>query len=257
MTAWIMVDSAGMPFTRNFYDLYQGFKELGEEIKTYTAADVFTDTIPRTEDNIVVGHIDQCRRHIKAITGQDVPDLDYPIELIPFMKRKVAKTTLGEIYNRVTSDEVFEPIFIKSVDQKHITGFVCSNFTDYSRNCGGSDYSKQVYTSEVLDFKAEFRTYIHRHDIVACLRYKGDYDKAPNRETVEEMLYALRNVKMPVAYSIDVGIIATGETVLVECNDGFALGNYGVSARRYAEMNRDRWYQMINDLKGYDSLFKG
>ena len=52
MTAWIMVDSAGMPFTRNFYDLYQGFKELGEPIETYNAADVFTEKIPKTEDNI-------------------------------------------------------------------------------------------------------------------------------------------------------------------------------------------------------------
>lgn len=256
MTAWIMVDSDGMPFTRNFYDLYQGFKELGEEIKLYNAGDVFSDTIPPTEDNIVVGHIDQCRRHIQKITGQIVPDLDYPAELMPFMRRKVEKTTLGAIYNKVTQDEEFTPLFIKSVDQKHITGFVCRNFSDYARNCGGVEYTKQVYTSEVLDFKAEFRTYIHRHDIAACLRYKGDYDKAPNRETVEAMLYALRNIKMPVAYSIDVGIIDTGETVLVECNDGFALGNYGVPARRYAEMHRDRWYQMINDLKGYEGMFK-
>jgi hypothetical protein len=250
MTAWIMVDSFGMPFTRNFFDLYQGFKELGEEIKTYTAADVFTDTIPRTDDNIVVGHIDQCRRHIKAITGKDVPDLDYPKELFPFMGRTIRRTTLSEIYNQVTTDEEFEPIFIKSIDQKHITGFVCKNFSDYARNCGGMDYSKPIYVSEVVDFKTEFRTYIHRHDIVGCIRYKGDYSLAPNRKTLENMLYSLRDAKMPIAYSIDVGILSTGETVLVECNDGFALGNYGIPARTYAEMNRDRWYQMINDLKG-------
>jgi hypothetical protein len=246
MTAWIMVDSTGFPYTRNFYDLYAGFKELGEEIKTYNAADIFTDTIPFTEDNIVVGHIDQCRRHIEKITGKIVPDLDYPEELLLFMKRKTGKTTLGEVYSKVTSEN-FIPLFIKSVDQKHITGFVCRNFADYARNCGGMDYAKQVYTSELVDFKAEFRTYIHRHDIVTSLRYRGDYDKAPNRETVEAMLYSLRNTKMPVAYSIDVGIIDTGETVLVECNDGFALGNYGVPARKYTEMHRDRWYQMVRE----------
>jgi hypothetical protein len=257
MTAWIMVDSAGMPYTRNFYDLYSGFKELGEEIKTYTAADIFSETIPRTEDNIVVGHIDQCRRHIKEITGQVVPDLDYPVELAPFMKRTVKKATLGDIYDRVTVDDSIEPIFIKSKDQKQITGFVCKNFSDYSSHCGGLDYKQEIYTSEVLDFKAEYRTYIHRHDIVACLRYKGDYSKAPDKETVNAMLYALRNARMPIAYSIDVGIISTGETVLVECNDGFALGNYGIGARVYAEMHRDRWYQMINDLKGYEDMFKG
>jgi hypothetical protein len=37
---------------------------------------------------------------------------------------------------------------------------------------------------------------------------------------------------------------------------GFALGNYGIHSLNYAEMHRDRWYQMINDLKGYDDMFK-
>jgi hypothetical protein len=63
------------------------------------------------------------------------------------------------------------------------------------------------------------------------------------------MLYALRDAKMPVAYSIDVGVLADGRTALVECNDGFALGNYGVGARVYAEMHRDRWYQMVEEMR--------
>lgn len=249
MTAWIMVDSFGMPFTRNFFDLYQGFKELGEETKTYTAADVFSDTIPRTADNIVVGHIDQCRRHIKAITGKDVPDLDYPKELLPFMGRNFYKGILGDVYKQLISDDYFKPIFIKSIDQKHLTGFVCKNFSDYVNHCTGIEHNKPIYISDVVDFKAEYRTYIHRHDIVGCIRYKGDFSISPKREIIEEMLYALRDVKMPVAYSIDVGIIPSGETLLVECNDGFALGNYGIPARNYAEMHRDRWYQMIMQLK--------
>jgi hypothetical protein len=250
MTAWIMVDSAGMPFTRNFYDLYQGFKELGEPIETYNAADVFTEKIPKTEDNIVVGHIDQCRRHIKSITGKDVIDLDYPKELLPFMGRTFYESTLKEVYDNVTSDEQVKPVFVKSKDQKHITGFVCNNFTDFTRNCTGHELNKPIYISDVVDFKSEYRTYIHRHNIVGCIRYKGDYSLAPNKTIVEDMLYALRNTKMPVSYSIDVGVTSTGETLLVECNDGFALGNYGIPARLYAEMNRDRWYQMIEELKG-------
>ena len=251
MTAWIMVDSSGMPTTRNMYDLNQGFKELGEEVRTYNAGDIFADTIPHTENDIVVGHIDQCRRYISKLNaqGKTPPNIDYPEELKPFLKRNVQLVPLNSVYGRMTIDENPEPIFVKSYDQKQLTGFVCKSFSDFVMNCTGHDLNTLVFTSEVVDFKAEFRTYIHRHEIVTSLRYKGDYDKAPRKSTVEAMLYALRDAKMPIAYSIDVGILESGETILVECNDGFALGNYGVPARRYAEMHRDRWYQMVNELK--------
>lgn len=251
MTAWIMVDSNGMPTTRNMYDLYQGFKELGEDVKTYNAADIFANNIPSSDDDIVVGHIDQCRRYISKLNaqGKTPPNLDYPKELTPFLGRKIERIPLGNVYGLMTTYENPKPIFVKSYDQKQITGFVCNNFSDFVMNCTGHDLATSVFVSDVVDFKAEFRTYIHKHSIITSLRYKGDYDKAPNKETVEAMLYALRNAKMPIAYSIDVGILADGTTVLVECNDGFALGNYGVPARKYAEMHRDRWYQMVKEMR--------
>lgn len=246
MTAWIMVDSRGMPFTRNMFDLYQGFNELGEETKTYTAGDVFADTIPVSENDIVVGHIQQCRDYVKRICGKTIPNIDYPKELHSFMGRDFCRTTLGKVHHEVSQYEL-KPIFVKSQDQKVLTGFVCNSFSDYVQHCAGHDLATEVFVSGVVNFKAEFRTYIHRHSIVNCLRYKGDYDVAPDKKTVDAMLYALRDANMPVAYSIDVGVLDTGETVLVECNDGFALGNYGVYARKYAEMHRDRWYQMIRE----------
>ncbi len=246
MTAWIMVDSNGMPLNRNMFALYEGFKELGEPIKTYNASHIFTDFIPVTKDDIVVGHIDHCRRIVKQLTGNDTPTVDYPDELLHFMGWKFTKTTLSEIYDNImANDGYIEPVFIKPVEQKHFTGFVCKSFSDFSRNCVGHDHDKEIFASGVVNFVSEYRAYVHRHGIIACLRYKGDYSKAPNRDRVDAMLHALRNANMPVAYSLDVGVTDTGETLLVECNDGFALGNYGMLSRDYAEMHRDRWYQMV------------
>jgi hypothetical protein len=246
MTAWIMTNSDGIPTTKNMYCLWEGFKELGEEIKFYSVADVFTERIPYTEHNIVVGHIDQCRRHIRNITGKEIPNLDYPRELSKFLGRDIKMGELGDIYKLVTRNESIEPIFVKSFEQKQLTGFVCSSFSDFTKHCTGYEMNTKVYISDVLKIRSEYRTYIHKHDIVSSLRYKGDYDKAPSKVVLEEMLYLLRHVNMPIAYSIDVGILDTGETILIECNDGFALGNYGVNSMKYAEMHRDRWYQLIN-----------
>ena len=242
---WIMTDSNGIPYTKNFFDLYKGFTELGIETKFYTPADIFTDFIPSSPENVVVGHIDQCRKHIKNITNKDVDTIDYPTELIPFMKRKFKKTTLNEVY-KLVNEETFEPFFIKSVEQKHFTGFVCKNFNDYISKTNGcyKDFDKEVYMSEVLDIKSEYRTYVHWHNIENSIRYSGAYNYAPSKQIIEDMLYALRDSKMPVAYSIDVGIISSGETVLIECNDGFALGNYGLPSRVYAQFHLDRWNQL-------------
>lgn len=246
MRGWIQVGSNGMPVTRNMYCLYAGFRDLGIETKTYTAGDIFAKTLPYDADEIFVGHIDRCKTHIKKISGYDIPPLDYPTELLPFAGRNIWKSTLGTVYKSIVeSDGSIQPTFIKSVAQKSFTGFVCRSFSDFVANCTGHDHSEEIFVSEIVEFVSEYRAYIHRHSISSCLRYKGPYHVAPDKNRVDDMLYAVRNANMPVAYSLDVGVTKQGETLLVECNDGFALGNYGQLERDYAEMHKDRWYQML------------
>jgi len=241
MTAWIITKS-GIPATRSMYDLHQGFVELNEDIKTYEIDKVHT--IPISENDIVVGHIQHCRYIIKKLTGKIINDIDYPNELLPFMKRLVWRETMKDFSLRVRRDN-YTPLFIKSSEQKLFTGILCRNFSDYLK-ISGYDDSTEVIVSEPVNFVSEYRTYIHRHQIINCLRYTGDPWYAPSEKIINDMLDALKNTNMPIAYSIDVGILSdTKETVLVECNDGYALGNYGLYPRKYAEMHRDRWYQMI------------
>ena len=40
----------------------------------------------------------------------------------------------------------------------------------------------------------------------------------------------------PVAYTLDVGVTADGDTILVEVNDMWAIGSYGFDAKMYALM---------------------
>ena len=51
------------------------------------------------------------------------------------------------------------------------------------------------------------------------------------------------------AYALDVGVVRVGvalRTVLVEVNDGFALGLYpGCPSSWYAEMQVARWREMV------------
>jgi hypothetical protein len=247
MTAWILTHSDGFPMDENMFDLYVGFKELGEDVKMYNVSDVIFNNLPITENDIVVGHVDHCRRMFRQHGAKEPAYLDYPEELRPFMGRNYWQETLGDFRKRIIQDD-YKPLFIKSVQQKQFTGFMCHNFGDSLHISDLSD-DVRIWVSEPIHFDTEFRTYIHKHDIVGCIRYKGEPWYAPKENKVIAMLDALKNANMPIAYSIDVGIQKDkpDDVFLVECNDAFALGNYGINPRNYAEMLRDRWYQIIRE----------
>lgn len=49
----------------------------------------------------------------------------------------------------------------------------------------------------------------------------------------------------PKAYGIDFGVLDTGETVLIEVNEGYSLGNYGLDDKDYTELIETRWNEII------------
>lgn len=50
------------------------------------------------------------------------------------------------------------------------------------------------------------------------------------------------------AYGIDFGILSTGETALVEWNDGYALGSYGLDQEIYTDLLLERWSEIMNKI---------
>jgi hypothetical protein len=50
---------------------------------------------------------------------------------------------------------------------------------------------------------------------------------------------------MPSAYTIDIGILDGGENVVVEFNDMWAIGNYGVDNSIYLRMLRRRYFEIV------------
>lgn len=48
------------------------------------------------------------------------------------------------------------------------------------------------------------------------------------------------------AYGIDFGLLDTGETALVEANDGYALGAYSIDAVSYARLLFTRGHQLTH-----------
>jgi hypothetical protein len=83
--------------------------------------------------------------------------------------------------------------------------------------------------------------------VVECFRYFGnDWTVDTPHEDIKKMV-SLLDVKS-VFYSLDVGVDNdTGKTLLMEVNDGYALGNYGLSPVDYAKYSSNRWLEINKD----------
>lgn len=58
--------------------------------------------------------------------------------------------------------------------------------------------------------------------------------------------------KRPVACSIDIGVTNDGRTLLIECNDAYSLGSYGLEDYKYAKLLSARWSQLLDREDVFD-----
>jgi hypothetical protein len=72
--------------------------------------------------------------------------------------------------------------------------------------------------------------------------YRGDWRLRPDPATIEK---AVRNFSSaPAGYAIDFGLTDKGETLLIEVNDGYSLGCYGLLYLDYAKLLSARWAEL-------------
>ena len=79
------------------------------------------------------------------------------------------------------------------------------------------------------------------------LAYKGDWRAHFDPRVVEQALAAYLP-EAPAAFSLDIGCTAAGKTVVVEVNDGYALGSYGLMPLAYAKFLSARWAQLTGSV---------
>lgn len=77
--------------------------------------------------------------------------------------------------------------------------------------------------------------------------YRGDPNIKMNNEVVENAICALDTAGESYAgYAIDFGVLSTGETALVEMNDGFSLGAYNIGPKVYMDLIIARWEELLS-----------
>jgi len=234
----------------NVFNAWYGFEKMGVETVPYTWPQLRDGEIELTRDALVVGGILPVRTAVERLGYHPPENVDYPESLKPFLCRTVTRSTIREAHRLCVDDRVDPPKFIKPVTgHKEFDGHIIACYRDLIRTAGWLQQAPdtEVWVSDVVEWKSECRYFVNRGQVVGVGHYKGDPLTLPNGHVVR---HAVREYEAsgeaPVAYTIDFGVLQSGDTALVEVNDGFAFGVYGLNALKHARMLEDRWSQMVD-----------
>ncbi len=221
----------------------EGLAQLGYEVVWFNEADA--PDLDITATTMVVGFIEVTREAVQRLTGKKPPVFNYPVALLPFARRRIWRTTVGDVRNH---HEMW-PVFMKPADDiKSFTGRVVSRVRDVVATHGLAD-DTPVFASDLTRFRSEFRCFIQRGEVIGCRHYKGDPLVFPNPDTIVDMVQAWK--ESPKAYCLDVGVIDDAEdgiTSLVEVNDAYSAGTYGLDPLFYARFIETRWCDLTGSL---------
>lgn len=229
------------PEGANTYAALDGFIQTGVEVAPFYGFGDVENLPDLGQETCVVGFIGDVWIALTRLGIARPSVLDYPVELLPWLGRKIELTTMREVRERAV------PTFVKPVENKLFTGFVWK--PDATRlKVASFEGDTPVWISEVVDFEAEYRCFILDRELVGVRLYRGDWAKALDRKVVESAVSEYR--KGPRAYALDFGVTVEGQTLLVEANDSYALGNYGLPSVLYSRMIEARWEELTRYISG-------
>lgn len=232
-----------------------------------TFLDEFIERTSFDENDIIVGSVEATKAFWGAIGIESPKYIGYPKSLDSFYGRKINRAKFGEI----KIDDL--PIFIKPANGvKEFTGFVLekgSTLHNIGMYYSNVNPNTDVYTSEPINIVSEYRCFIHKNELVGIKHYAGDFTKFPDVFTIMSMMQKYYD-ESPVSYTLDVGVVSetvtsrylhqlddcctvgrsktntSFKTVLIEINDFWAIGGYGLDGKTYVRMLIDRFQQIKN-----------
>jgi hypothetical protein len=238
MKAYIQTDKNNDIYKVNAYTAFDGFNALSWEIEKFFDANDINDLNP---EDIIVGGIGNVRKRLKNL-GIALPniEIDYPEELQKYFGRKIWTTTFQEI---ISNKENWN-VFIKPKDYtKQFNGKVFREFKDFI-GIINTDENMNVWCSEVVNFITEWRCFIRYGEILDVRYYRGNWDSKLDLSVVTSAIKDFKNA--PAAFALDFGIDEEGKMKLVEVNDGYSLGTYGMESIKYVRFLSARWAELTN-----------
>lgn len=186
----------------------------------------------------VAGFIGDVHRALQVMNKPIPENVDYPEELKGYLGRVIREGTLDDLRRHPG-----EPMFVKPKEHKAFSGFLWTGDGVSRRRIVTHGDETPVFLCAPVTFEAEFRSFVLYGQVIDCRKYKGDWSKAPDKDTV--LSAAKLMGKERHAYCLDWGVTSDGRTLLVEMNEGYSFGHYGLAPVSYARMLSARWTQMV------------
>ncbi len=236
MKAYIQTDKTGNFYNVNAFIANEGFELLGWETQKYFSVDEITDNDPET---LIVGGIGNVRKRLKhLVIDKPLTEIDYPSELTKYLGRKVWASTLEELFDNVKDWNVFVK---PKNDTKKFVGKVVKEYKDFI-GLVDKDNPTEIWCSEIVNFKTEWRCFIRYNSILDIRQYKGVWDSTLDLTVIQNAVNDF--ISSPSAYALDFGVDENNNMKLVEVNDGHSLGSYGISSTNYAKFLSARWAEL-------------
>jgi hypothetical protein len=231
-----------IPETSLLYSAYDGFTNLGAEVVTFNSTDDVRSLNDLGSETLICGYISDVLAGLDNIGAKRPKTLDYPDCLKQFYFRDIQICKMFDV--RFSK----EKCFIKPVAQKLFTGFVFDGSDKSRLGVALIDDNELIYKSEVKKIVAEYRCIMLDGEILDIRRYRGDWSVLPDKEIVNEAIRIFKESgEAPICHTIDFGIDSDGKTFIVELNDGFAFGHYGIGPTAYASCLAARWKEMVEN----------
>ena len=194
------------------------------------------------KNNLFVGSVEFMREVFGRVGLKDV-------RLPQNSNRESEIITLEDALLRASSGK---RIFIKPVEIKLFSGFVLDGANYYFLNDLPKDtmvYAYKPFNEKIL---SELRIYVFNNKIEDVRNYSGDpkISLFPMQyEYIQEHIIDKNKNSFPSTYTIDVAILNSPNRHMevVEYNDMWSIGNYGVPNDIYLKMLKNRYLQIIKE----------
>jgi ATP-grasp domain, R2K clade family 2 len=237
MKAYILKNKSGEFASTNCAIAYDGFREMGWEIVSFRQLDnpFLPDLNP---EDVVVGFIETVQTVLLKL-GIPAPEaINYPDDLAIFLGREVWRTHI----NYIAKHPELWNVFIKPVTSpKKFKGRLLTSAKDLI-SCGDEFEDTEIWCSEPVNFLAEWRCFVRYGEILGVKSYYGDWRVHFDPKVIENAIAAYHSA--PAGYAADFGVTDKGETLLIEVNDGYSIGSYGLFPADYARLLASRWAQI-------------
>lgn len=208
---------------------------------------------------LVVACIEDTEKYLERL-GVEIPkSINVPQFLIDrkYVNRKLSYMTLNEF----KTFELDKPMFVKPLykvkafpsgvnTQRNMLPILLSDYT--------GSWDIPVLVSEVVDMVSEYRVYVskNRGQIIGMRHYQGNEMLFPDVEHIRMVVNELCNSgEMPATFSADFAVIKNHSyhdrsnygnyrTELIEVQDAWAIGAYGLDGNKYLSFLMERWAEL-------------